>query len=242
MKTRHHDRRPQTTVLGLVALVLAGCDDSAPVTEVWLPLSAGEVYAEKGLEQWAIGWARWSFSQTSCVPAFSLDRDGSSCELYQDPQSPVFFLAAGPPTTVRKRCKVPGDKALVVPLMTYSTDNAGRPEAEIKSEPELEAEAAAVKATMSGLRLVVDGREIRDLDGRGVGPTKFSYEVPPAPNWYSCLHRLDFTGSVEPAFITGYFVVLPPAPEGAHVLEYAGILHVDRQPVPNHVELAFEID
>src|SRR4051812_5443078 len=55
-------------------------------------LAPGESYAGKSLEEWALEYSRWSYSQTTCDSPVS-DPSGALCSLYQDDSdSPVFFL------------------------------------------------------------------------------------------------------------------------------------------------------
>jgi hypothetical protein len=90
----------------------------------WLPLSASELYDGKTLAEWGVEYTRWSYAQTSCDSPAS-DQDGSLCDLYQDPESPVFFLDYSPTKRVRTKCQIPRGRAIVVPIMTFSSDNAG---------------------------------------------------------------------------------------------------------------------
>jgi hypothetical protein len=130
---------------------------------------------------------------------------------------------------------------LVIPLAARMADNAGVPEADQLSEDELRAYAEQAHASMTDLLLVVDGKPVEDLASYAVHPTRFSYELPPEPNWYSCNQTPGVTGRVEPAFITGYFVVLPPPEPGAHTLEYGGVTRIDGAPDSSHVRTTFTV-
>jgi hypothetical protein len=92
----------------------------------WTPLDPDERYEGKTLTEWGIEYMRWTFSWTDCdVPLF--DPDGAACDAFQDSDSPVFFLSQGELADM-SRCRMPAGKALLVPLIVFSTDNAGVPE------------------------------------------------------------------------------------------------------------------
>lgn len=203
-------------------IACAGTSEDAAVR--WAPLGASESYAGRALSDWATGWGRWSYAPTRCEYP-DRDRDGSHCGDYQDQADPGFYLAGGVPGTVRERCKVPADRAIILPLTAFLTDNAGLPVEGWRSEDELLRNAERVHASMTDLRLTVDGVAVSELEAYGLGPIPFSYQLPPEPNWYSCNGMPGVTGAVEPAFITGYFVVLPPTAAGVHTLEYGGVTY-----------------
>jgi hypothetical protein len=166
---------------------------------------------------------RWSFSQTSCDSS-NFDPDGSMCRLYQDdPQLPVFFMAYAPSKHPRMHCTVPRGRALLVPLANFFSDDGGAPKT--RTAAQLEEVATKVLESVRDLRLRVDGEEIEGLERYVVRPTHYSYNVPAEPNWYSCNGYKGVADTViEPAVLTGYFVVLPPPELGSHELEYGGVL------------------
>jgi hypothetical protein len=189
----------------------------------WLPLAPTELFSGRTLDEWAIEWVRWTYSATSC-DSTALDEDGSKCGLYQPANAPLFFFDNGPPVTTRTLCVVPAGEAILVPLVPFSIDNAGVAPAETLDDTDLERTASEVKASMRDLRLRVDGADVAGLTDWGIGPTEFDYVLPSAPNWYSCNGYTGIEGKIAPAFVAGFFVLLPPPAAGSHSLEYAGAL------------------
>jgi hypothetical protein len=197
-------------------------NDPPPIVSSWAPLAADQTYEGKTLGEWAIEYGRWSYSQTSCdSPAF--DQDGSLCGLYQDPESPVFFFDYSPTERMRTKCRVPAGKAIVVPILTFSYDNAGVDDP--VGEDELRGATKVTLESMRDLKLKVDNRTVRDLAERAFGPIAWDYKLPPAPNWYSC-NGTDDVGemTVNPSFMSGYVAVFPPPDPGIHELQYGGVM------------------
>jgi len=186
------------------------------------PLDATTSYEGRTLEEWMVEWARWRYSQTSCEDPF-FDEDGSICALYQDPASPVFFLAKGTGDPVRTKCRIPSGKAILVPLTNVLGDNAGLLPEDTMPEEEMRATMLTYVQSMRELTLTVDGRQIENLERYSLGPTKYSYVVPAAPNAYSCsFSDVPVEGLVDPAFAGGTFVLLPPPTKGEHTVVHGG--------------------
>jgi hypothetical protein len=185
------------------------------------PLDATTSYEGRTLEEWVVEWARWRYAQTTCDDPF-FDEDGSICALYQDPASPVFFLAKGTGDPVRTKCRIPSGKAILVPLTNLLGDNAGVPPEALMTEEEMRATMLIYVQSMRELVLRVDGQEIQNLERYSIGPTKYSYVVPPPPNAYSCSGMDGVEGLVDPAFAGGTFVLLPPSTKGEHTVVHGG--------------------
>jgi hypothetical protein len=195
----------------------AGAEAGGP----WLPLPATDAYEGRTLEEWVVEWARWTYAQTSCEDPF-FDDDGSLCALYQDPDGPIFHLAKGVGDPQRTKCRIPSGKAILVPLPNLIGDNAGVAPEDILTEEDLEAVMAGFVLSMRELVLVVDGQPISNLEAYTIGPTRFSYVLPPAPNNYSCSGVDGVEGLVDPSYVAGVFVLLPPPSAGVHSLTYGG--------------------
>lgn len=201
--------------------------DAASHAEPMRVLAPADGYAGKSLEEWAIEYIHWSYSQTTCESAAS-DRDGSGCGLYQDSASPVFFLERSDygdsraTMTTRTECIVPAGKAILVPIAVTVVDNT---EVETpRSVSELEQLTLDVQDSTRSMLLEADGVAITDLRERGVGPTRMAYPLPPPPNYFSC-QEVDGLGdtTIEPAFITGFLALFEPPAPGRHVVEYASL-------------------
>jgi hypothetical protein len=235
----------------LVLTLVVACESQggAPSESKQLQvLAPGESYAGKSAEEWAVEYQRWSFSQTSCEDSPIEDRTGAKCADYQASDSPVFFLehssysGANAPRLERKSCHVPFGKAILVPVALVAIDNAGALEPVLDSE--LEADAGEVKETMAEMTLLADHTKIEDLALRGVGPLAFDYQVPPAPNFYTCTPGYapleDMT--VSPSFLAGYIAIFAPPPAGVHELEYASAFKYLGGRFAFHVDATFTVD
>lgn len=236
-------------------VMCAACIGSAPESEggqkesgfmdgtirsSWAPLAADESYEGKSLAEWGVQYSRWSYAQTSCdSPAF--DQEGSLCGLYQDPESPVFFLDYSPTKRLRTKCRIPVGKAIVIPIMTFSNDNAGVEPP--KSNDELIQMTVDVLESMRDLKLRVDGKTIHDIAERKIEPTKYEYTLPPAPNWYACNGMEGVEGiTVDPSYFAGYVAVFPPPEPGVHELQYAGVLSFNGDEYPIDTRTRFIVE
>jgi len=219
----------------------AGSSDAPPDASAWQPLGANESFAGRSLQEWAVEWARFAVSQTSCDSG-DFDPDGSFCGLYQDPEAPLFFFNIGETGTERTRCVVPAGKAILVPVLSMAGDNGGVPAEEQLTDTELEELIADVHASGRDLSLWVDRVEVTGLERWSVGPSEFSYIVPPEPNYYSCNGYEDVHGTIAPAYVAGYFVLLPPPPVGTHTLEYGGTQTLYETDFVNDVTTTFTVE
>jgi hypothetical protein len=194
--------------------------DAAVESTKWLPYSPSDEIAGHNLTYWAEEWVRWANAATSCDVDPAYDFDGSLCAEYQDHESPVFFMQSGDPMDKRTRCVVPSGKPILVPLMGFYIDNAGR---DIPlDESELAEEANLWFESMRDLQLRVDEQPIADLERWSIRPVRSDYVLPPEPNVYSCIGQSGVTGKISPAFIGGAFVMLQAPEPGPHSLQYGG--------------------
>jgi hypothetical protein len=214
-------------VVVCAGVVLSACGDSEPAAAAkdaqaitWSPLAPGERVDGRTLDEWAVEWGQWSYAQTDCQNVV-FDPD-ASCTLYQDDSSPVLFLAEGPPVSKRENCTLRSGKAVLVPLTTGSLDNALPWKAQ-RSEDELMTQAGDLLASMRDHILEIDGRSVATLEGYEVGPIRFDYYVPPAPNYYSCNGADGIADTtISPSYLVGHFVMLPAVSAGKHTLRYGG--------------------
>ena len=180
----------------------------------------GQTYAE-----WAASWIEYIYRYTppDCLDPVN-DSTGEHCELYQDPQSPVFFLV-GTYSGVAKRtaCPVPGDKSLFFPLLNAWADNAGLPPDQLQTDAVIKAtiESAVAGINASELKLTVDGRHIEELEQGLVQSAPYLLHLPAAPNSYSCQGVSGVEGDF-PGYVGGYFAMLPPLGPGAHTISFGG--------------------
>lgn len=193
--------------------------------------------------EWATLWWRWVFEMPhtaeSCVLPF-MDPTGEHCA---DSQSgDVFFLAGTTENVaVRKKCAVPKGKALFFPILSFTNDNAGYEPDKLQTEDEM---IDFLQKQMDGVPVdqmaaSLDDRPITDVARFATDITKFSYTLPEEPNTYTCYGANGVTGLVDPAYATGYWVMLPPPAAGAHVLHFEG--HAPDFPLDVDVTYQFTI-
>ena len=230
------------SVLTLLSMPCCGQDTSRTesISAPWLPYDAHELVAGRSLTDWAIEWNRWSFAQTDCVSALT-DNDGSHCGLYQDPDSPVFFLSFAPSKRVRTKCEVPKGKPILVPLGTAYSNN-------VEEDPplpdeELEGYVADALAAMRDVTLIVDAQRIPVGPERVIGPVAHTVMLPPTPNFYACEEIEGYDNVLlDPVFLAGYFALLPPAPVGEHSLSYSAALQTFGVSYAQLGNLRFKVD
>jgi hypothetical protein len=211
-------------------------------------LPADETYAERSLTEWAVEYMRWTYSWTleGCTSA-EADTDGALCDLHQDPESPVFFLAScnyaeGRGVVAdRSQCKIPAGKALLVPIAAF-TDEAATNDEPITPE-ELEASTQEVLSTTREQKLVTNGSKLSELEPYSIGPVPFAFEIPAQPNWHTCngfpeLERK----TVDPSYLVGYFALVAPPPPGKHEIEYASIYTYWNSDFYFHVKSKFAVE
>lgn len=194
----------------------------------WVPLNADETFEGKSLREWLVEWKRWGYSQTTCDSA-AFDPDGSLCGLHQDPDSPVFFLDHSPDDTQRTKCRVPSGKAVGVPIAVAFQDNLGVDEP--YSDSELEKIVAEAFASMRDMEIEADGVRFEAvLAEYAIEPMAYTFDLPPAPNWYSCNGIDGIAGlSAEPGWLAGYFMLFTPPKPGRHELSYGGVQTFDEE-------------
>jgi hypothetical protein len=180
----------------------------------------GSTYAD-----WSAGWMEYamSFTPPGCENPF-LDATGANCELYQDTQSPVFYLSGNlGGVSVRDQCVAPAGKALFFPLVNAFGDNAGVPADMVVSDDALKSfvEGSYATIVVDSLHLSVDGQAIGHLDRGGVPSARYTIELASGGNAYTCAMvdgvEGDFSG-----YIGGYWAMLPPLSKGRHEIAFGG--------------------
>jgi hypothetical protein len=152
------------------------------------------------------------------------DRTGLFCRNGQDLASPVFFLAGNAGgTTERSQCTVPANKALFFPLVNAVADNAADP-AHVATTDQLRVIANAFLASIveSELTVSIDGQSVSGLARGKEGPSQFAYVLPANDNFYSARGVPGLSGTIDPSFTVGYWVLLPPLTPGTHDLKFGG--------------------
>jgi hypothetical protein len=231
-------RRTLTALLGaaVVAVVAVGAavrwsrrggamvpreGPSSPVV-----LENGKTHYGKTYPEWANAWWRWLYETPQhgerCI-LVDADITGEDCAYGQtDPH--VFFLAGTRGAkVVRTKCVVPKGRAIFLPILNAIQDNAGEPPDEALTEAQMRSAVGGLMNHYAAMSLKVDGVEV-DLAKQRVEAVKFSYTLPPEPNYYSCVGKPGVTGMVGVAYQAGYFAMLAPLPPGPHEIAFNGII------------------
>ena len=217
--------RSGTALLGIIACVgLNACGDDDPKQDsaelsIVDPSNAyGKTYAE-----WSAEWIEYvnSVSPPECANPL-MDASGASCALYQDEDSPVFFLTGNyGGVSIRDECVAPAGKALFFPLLNIWGDNAGVPADMLLSDADIRAyvESSYENVIADSLHVSLDGVAIEGLDAGGVPSAPYQLELAPEANTYYCAGVEDVAGEF-PGHVSGYWAMLPPLAAGAHTLEF----------------------
>jgi hypothetical protein len=205
-----------------------GADDKTPsdTTKKTLDLvDPGGMPYGNSYAGWSAAWMQYamSFAPPGCENPF-LDETGANCELYQDTESPVFYLSGNlGGVSLRDECVVPAGRALFFPLINVFGDNAGVPADMVVSDEVLKGFVEDTYATIvpDSLHLSVDGQSIGHLERGGVPSAPYTIELAAGANAYTCAMvdgvEGDFSG-----YIGGYWAMLPPLAKGTHEIAFGG--------------------
>jgi len=207
----------------------------------WSALTGGQRHQGLTLAEWVLSWTHWYMSANSCDTA-ETDLDGSGCSLFQDPDSAAFFLARGEYLTVRTRCHVSRNLAVVVPIVFFIAGLTPSPLMNSPSPAKLDENAREIAATMRDIVFQVDGVEMLEINHHRIDSTMFSETIPSEPNRLSCEGNEGSSGSVGPFFITGFFALLPPGAVGRHVITYGGTYSINGIDVVDRVRATIYIE
>jgi len=216
-------------LLGALALVLSGCgsddDEPAPVKTKLDILDPAAPHAGKTYAEWAEAWVQyWTRTAPPECADPIMDATGEYCALYQDADSPVFFLVGNfGGVSLRDACVVPAGKSLFFPLLETTGDNAGVPEDMLLSDADLQNFVEAGYAVMvpESLYLTVDGQSIEHLARGGLPSAPYTVDLAPDANLYSCSGTDGVEGEFK-GYTSGYFAMLAPLAPGAHSITFGG--------------------
>jgi hypothetical protein len=206
--------------IGLATSACGSDKDSAPSLSILDPdvEHYGKSYAE-----WAASWVQYvnRVSPPDCINPL-MDASGASCALYQDPESPVFFLVGNfGGISKRTECVVPSGKALFFPLANAWGDNVGVPADMLLSDADLKSFAEMTFASLSPslLHLTVDGSAVSNLERGGLPSAPYVLNLPAGKNLYDCM-GLDGVEGEFAGYMGGYFALLAPLSDGPHKIRF----------------------
>jgi hypothetical protein len=212
---------PTLLVLAMSALACGGGTSRPAASQ---PLDPGVAHYGKTYDQWAAAWVQWVYQwpvNADCSNPMD-DPTGELCNLYQDGAGPVFFLTGNwGGVSKRDKCRPPAGKALFIPILVSFQDNGGVPEANLKTDAELERGSEVQADAMSGVSFSLDGQFVEPLAPFAVRAAPYEYTAPPEPNIYTCQGAMGVTGLFK-GYTSGYFVLLPPLSSGPHRIAMKG--------------------
>ncbi len=229
-----------------LAATACGSDDDEPApakasVDILDPAAPheGKTYAE-----WAAGWVRYwtGTAPPECVNPIT-DATGESCGLYQDADSPVFFLVGNfGGVSLRDACVVPAGKSLFFPLVNTTGDNAGVPEDMTLPDADLRnfVEESYEVMVPGSLYLTVDGQSIEHLERGGIPSAPYTLELEPDANLYSCSGVDGVEGEFN-GYTSGYFAMLAPLAPGAHTITFGGKTSASPQGQALTIDVRYEL-
>jgi len=233
-------------MVAMLAVMTPACGDDdetpPPASSVDILDPAADHYG-KSYADWAGGWVEWisNTAPPDCVnPA--TDTTGAACAEYQDDESDVFFLAGNyGGVSIRDACVVPAGKALFLPLINSSGDNAGVPADMLLSDEELigYVESNFALVDVETLKLEVDGQPIDRLERGGIERAPYTIELAPGANVYTC-QMIDGVEGEFAGFLSGYWAMLAPLEPGQHTIAFGG--HQDAAPQGQSVTIDVTYD
>lgn len=174
----------------------------------------------KDARAWAVAWVQW-IQELPLTTHPLYDGTGEQCALGQPDDA--FFLAGNEiyyGGSTSRSCTVPAGRPLVFPLFWWVDDNNGRPVAERITEAEMKQSVLSAANSVVEVVLELDGRtfDAGVLRALRLNPISLAYHVHDADPVYP--PQPDQTTEVSPAYLDGYFVVLPPLRPGQHALRF----------------------
>lgn len=225
--------RRTSTGIALLAMTrgISACTtDASPELDLLDPssLQYGKSYPE-----WAAEWVAYlhRVAPPECADPLQ-DADGASCQLYQDPESPVFFLVgAAEGRVVRGQCAVPRGKGLFFPLVQVWRDNAGASGDTVLGDEQLASDAATRFAEFvpEALRLSVDGQRIGGLSRGALVAAPYNLTLAPEANRHTCAGSADVAGDFA-GYLSGYWAMLPSLTAGQHTVEFSAASQASGSP------------
>jgi hypothetical protein len=178
-------------------------------------------YAGKTYGQWSAAWWRWA-ANISEPNSPVTDDTGADCAVNQ--KGPVWFLAgATGPTggSATRRCTVPADKAILVPIINAECDTLTEPTVG-GTEAQLRACAKGFMDLVTQTSASVDGTAI-DLGPVSQGRFRFQsplFTITFAPN--NGFYPDGSVAGTGTAVADGFWLLIRPLPKGQHTIDFQG--------------------
>ena len=204
-----------------LAVAAVGCGDGTRPAGTVSMLNPNQPHYGKTYSEWAVEYMKWQFETP-----FSILADIKACTPGQDMESAVVFLGEEQARhTEPHACELASQKPIFLPLLRLSSPAASY---YVDSALVPSASAAELQASVDDFmrRLVieeavvsVDGRTLQDpLLGR-IEATRYSYAPDPADSaLFEFYGVADPPPVVDPAYVSGYWLLLSALRPGQHEL------------------------
>jgi hypothetical protein len=210
---------PKQAIGILAALALLAPTGVRSDEPIVTPLPPDAKPFDMTMSEWAGAWGQRIFSLPKASHPL-IDTTGQFAAVGQS--APVWFLG-GPPaeplpgSTVTRKCTIPAGVATFFPI--YTGLEFDYPVSQ-KSEEELRAAIKAAMDQVKSLEASVDGVPLTDLTNYRVRSPIFALTIAPG-NLFDIPVE---AGTALPVrgVTDGYYLFLPPLPEGQHVIRFRG--------------------
>jgi hypothetical protein len=174
-----------------------------------------EKYAGKTYGQWSAAWWQWA-ANISEPNSPVTDQTGADCAAKQRGPGPVWFLAGTTGGSATRRCTVPADKAILVPIINgecSSVEGNGTTDAALRAcakdlMDHVTATSASVDGTAIDLGPVSDGR--------------FRFQSPLFTITFAPNNGFGVKRGTGKAVADGFWVMVKPLSEGRHTIDFQG--------------------
>lgn len=161
---------------------------------------------------WTSKWWQWLLS----IPKDKNPASDKSTKCFEETQEgPVWFFASTTEDVgqVVRRCTIPENKALLLPILNYGATFADEPT--IKSDEELNSLAISEMDKITNLSVILDDSKLIDIAKYRVHSPMFDVILPTSNITNGTPGPTRGTGN-------GYWLFLKPLPKGSHVIETVG--------------------
>jgi len=173
-------------------------------------------YAGKTYGQWSAAWWQWA-ANISEPNSPVTDKTGADCAVNQT--GPVWFLAGTTGGSATRRCTIPADKAILVPIINAECSTV---EDDGTTKAELRACAKDLMDHVTATSASVDGTAI---DLGPVSKGRFRFQSPLFTITFAPDNGFYPDGSVAgtgKAVADGFWVMVKPLSEGRHTIDFQG--------------------